>query len=108
MAEKKFISTLTAEKELIEFNRNNIIYTLDTFDYKEGTASINATFEGKVSLDSSSDIINKDDILGLNKDQLDAYLLGKADISGYDIKFFPSFIKRVPDIPDKIIIKTKR
>ena len=108
LAEKKFISTLAAEKELIEFNRNNIIYTLDTFDYKEGTASINATFEGKVSLDSNSDVVNKDDILGLNKDQLDAYLLGKADISGYDIKFFPSFIKRVPDIPDKIIIKTKR
>ena len=108
LAEKKFISTLSAEKELNEFNRSNIIYTLDTFDYKEGTASINATFEGKVSLDSKSDVINKDDILGLNKDQLDAYLLGKEDISGYDIKFFPSFIKRVPDIPDKIIIKTKR
>ncbi len=108
LAEKKFISTLATEKELIEFNRNNIIYTLDSFDYREGTASINATFEGKVSLDSNSDVINKEDILGLNKDQLDAYLMSKEGISGYDIEFFPSFIKRVPDIPDKIIIKAKR
>ncbi|MDA3840530.1 MAG: hypothetical protein PF572_05540 [Patescibacteria group bacterium] len=108
LAEKKFISTLAAEKELIEFNRNNIIYTLDTFDYKEGTASINATFEGKVSLDSNSEVINKEEILELNKDQLDAYLMSKEGISGFDIEFFPSFIKRVPAIPDKIIIKTKR
>ena len=108
LAEKKFTSTLPAEKELIEFNRNNIIYTLDSFDYNEGTASINSTFEGKVSLDSNSDVINKEEILGLNKDQLDAYLINKEGISGYDIKFFPSFIKKVPAIPDKIIIKTKR
>jgi hypothetical protein len=108
LAEKKFVSTLSTEKELIEFNRDNIIYTLDTFDYNEGTASINSTFEGKVSLDSDSDVINKEDILDLNKAQLDAYLLNKSDISGYNIEFFPSFIKRVPSIPDKIIIKTKR
>jgi len=108
LAEKKFVSTLPAEKELIEFNRNNIIYTLDSFDYRGGTASINATFEGKVSLGSDSNVVDKESILGLNKDQLDAYLIKKEGISGYDIKFFPSFIKRVPDIPDKIIIKTKR
>ncbi|PLX21838.1 hypothetical protein C0584_01915 [Candidatus Parcubacteria bacterium] len=108
LAEKKFTSTLDPQKELIEFNRNNIIYTLDSFDYREGTASINATFEGKVSLDSESDVIKKEEILGLNKGALNAYLMGKENISGYDIEFFPSFIKRVPDIPDKIIIKTKR
>lgn len=107
LAEKKFMSTLPEEKELIEFNKNNIIYSLDSFDYNKGLASVNATFEGKVSLDASSDIIVKENILGLNKEQLDAYLINREGISGYNIEFFPSFIKRVPDIPDKIIIKTK-
>jgi len=108
LAEKKFTSTLSPDKELIEFNRDNIIYTLDSFNYNEGTASVNSTFEGKVSLSSNSDVIDKESILGLNKEQLDAYLMSKENISGYDIKFFPSFIRKTPKVPDKIIIKTKR
>ncbi len=107
LAEKKFVSTLPDGKELIEFSNNNIIYSLDSFDYNKGLASINATFEGRISMDANSDIIEKEKILGLNKEELDAYLMTIEGISGYNIEFFPSFIKRVPDIPDKIIIKPK-
>jgi len=108
LAEKKFISNLEAEKELIEFNRENIIYTLDNFDYREGTASVNATFEGKVSLRADENVVDKEKILGLNKDQLDVYLMNKDGISGYEVEFFPVFISKVPSLPDKIKIDVKR
>ena len=112
MAQKKFISSLSSNKELISFDEDNIIYALNNYDVDKGEATVNASFEGRVSIKENSNIIEVDNILGLKKDQLDVYLGDLSDIAGYEIKFYPSFLpdflKKVPRLVDKIEVEIKK
>ncbi len=109
LARKKFVTSLPLNKELIEFDSKNIIYTLNGYNHNDGTASVNTTFEGKVSLKKGSeDIVDRGKILGLNDQQLRAYLTDINEIAGFEVDYFPTFIKRVPKLIDRIEIKIKR
>ncbi len=108
LAKNKFVSSLTKNKELITFDEENIIYSLNNYDYLNGDATINATFEGKVSLKEDSSVVDKDKILGLKNEELNAYLSELPDIAGYEVKYYPSFIKIVPKLSDRIEIKIKK
>ena len=108
LAKQKFISTLADNKELISFNEENIIYALNNYNFEEGTATINAAFEGKVSLKEDSNIVEIDKILGLKKDQLDTYLMSLPEIAGFEVKFYPNFYKKVPKLVDRIKIEIKK
>ncbi len=108
LAKQKFVSSLADNKELLSFDENNIIYDLNNFNSSEGAATINATFEGKVTLKEDSSVVEIDKILGLNKQQLDTYLSGLPELAGFEVKFFPSFIKKVPRLVDRIEIELKK
>jgi hypothetical protein len=108
MARQKFASSLPQNKEVMAFDDNNIIYSLNNFDVNNGSAAINSNFIGKATLKENSEIIDIDRILGLNNEQLRAYLSGLPELAGYEIEYFPSFIKRVPKLVDRISIEIKR
>ncbi len=108
LAKQKFVSSLADNKELLSFDENNIIYALNNFNFLEGTATINATFEGKITLKEDSSVVETDKILGLNKQQLDAYLSSLPEIAGFEVNFFPSFIQKVPRLVDRIEIEIKK
>jgi hypothetical protein len=110
LAEQKFISALSENKELLSFDKDNIIYSLNNYNVSDKTATVNATFEGRVSLKDDSGIIDKEKIVGLNKQQLDAYLKELPDIAGYEVKFYPPFINKIPKLIElsKIKIEIKK
>ena len=108
LAKQKFIVSLPSNKEMISFDENNIIYSLNNFDYDRGVATVNATFEGRVTLREGASIIDIDKILGLNQKQLSAYLSSLPEISGFEVKFYPNFIKRVPRLKDRIKVEVKK
>ncbi len=112
LAKKKFITSLSDNKELVNFDQKNIIYSLNNYNDIDGVATINATFEGKISLKKDSSVIDKEKIIGLNKKQLEIYLDNLEDVSGHEIKFYPSFLpdflKKVPRLPERINIKVKK
>lgn len=112
LARQKFISSLAKGKELISFDDSKIIYTLNNHDYEAGIATINATFEGKVSLSEGSSIVEVDKILGLSRSQLETYLNAKPEIAGFEIKFqptfLPSFMYKVPKLVDRIEVNIKK
>jgi len=107
LAKQKLNTSVSTNEEVLSFN-DDIDYALTNFDLQQGTASVNATFEGKVSLKENSEIIDKNKIVGLKKDQLEAYLGSLPGISGYEVKFYPSFIKKVPKLTDRIDIQIKK
>lgn len=107
LAKQKLNNSVSTNEEILSFSED-IDYALTNFDLQQGTASINATFEGKVSLKENSQIINKEKIVGLKKDQLEAYLSSLSGISGYEVKFYPSFIKKVPKLTDRIDVQIKK
>lgn len=110
LAQQKFSSSLSDNKEMLSFDRDNIIYSLNNYNLNDKTAAINATFEGRISLREESDIVDKEKIVGLNKQQLDAYLKNLPDIAGYEVKFQPPFINRIPKLiePSKIKVEIKK
>lgn len=109
LAEQKLISSLSENKELLSFDETKIVYTLNSYDYEQGSATINANFEGKVSLKENSEIVGRDEILGLNDDELKTYLNSKSELAGFEVKYYPAFKKNLKFIePSKIRIEIKK
>jgi len=80
----------------VEFNQGSLQYNLNNFNLEQKVASINANFEGKVTLRSDVNLIDRDKIIGLDKKQLEAYLSNFPEIAGFEIKFYPFFLMRIP------------
>lgn len=108
MAKDKFLATLAANKEIVVFDDNSLVYSLESQDPEAGRAVVNATFEGKVSLRNIEGVIEAKDIVGLSEKELKAYLESLPEIAGYEIKFTPNFLKRVPSLSDRIKIEIKK
>ena len=107
LAEQKFILALPENREIVDFNKEDITYTLNNYDKENESASINATFEGMAGVKDGSKIIEIDKILGLNEKQLEAYLSSLPEVSSFEVRFFPSFVKKVPKLVDRIEIEIK-
>lgn len=110
LAKQKFILSLPEDKESILFNEDKILYSLNSNDLNSGIATINASFDGKVTLKDNNSIIDTSKLIGLNKDQLNAYLSELPDIAGYEVRFSPSFMWGIPRFIEasKIKIEIKK
>lgn len=108
MAQGKLGEVVPDNKELIEFKPEEISYELKNLDISQSRATINATFEGKMSLKSEADIIGRQKIVNLTREQLEDYLSGFKEIAGYEINFFPSFVDKVPNLADRIKVEIRR
>jgi len=108
LAKQKFVSSLAEGREMLSFDQSNIVYALNNYDSEKGSATINATFEGRVSLSDDFDVVKIDKILGLSEEQLNVYLESLQDIAGFEVNFKPSFIKKVPKLKDKIEVKVRK
>lgn len=108
MARNELLKSIPSEKELIGFNPGEIIYTLKNSDVKQARATINVSLEGKMTLKDDAQIIDRGKIINLTRSQLEDYLGDFEEIAGYEINFFPSFLKKVPNLIDRINIEIKR
>ncbi|MBU2214639.1 hypothetical protein KKA83_01760, partial [Patescibacteria group bacterium] len=107
LAKQKLASDLPNDKELANFSKKDIVYNLSSFDLKQGTAITNISFTGKMVLKKNAEIIDRKKLLGLTNEQLTQYLGSIPEIAGYEIKFSPSFIKKVPNLVDRIKVEVK-
>jgi len=93
------------DKELVDYNQDNITYTFDNYDSKTGVATIKASFTGTMILKNNTEIIDKKKLVNLNRQQLENYLKTFPEIKNYEFKFFPSFINRAPRLPERIQVE---
>ncbi len=107
IASGKLSMMVPDNKELVEFNGDNLKYVLEDYNINQGTASVNLTFFGTMSLREGAEILDPSKILGLNREQLEDYLDNINEISGYDINFSPNFVNKVPKLIDRINIEVK-
>lgn len=108
LAKQKLISSLADDKELVEFNKKDVNYSLNSYNLETGIASISAVFSGRSVLKQNATVIDKNKLLGLTSDQLSQYLENIPEISTYQISFFPRFIKKVPELVDRIQVEIKK
>jgi len=108
LARAKLASTLPDDKELIEFTKDNISYSVNKHNLEQNKASVKTSFAGKMIIKEDASIIEKDKLLGLTKEQLADYLSSFSEIAGFDIKFSPAFIKKVPNLEKRIRIEVEK
>jgi len=107
-AKTKLAATLADDKQIAEFTKQNMSYSLAKVDLNQGTAEVKVNFEAKATLKDSAKVIKKTNLAGMNYEQLKAYLNSLPEVAGYEIKFLPAFIKKAPNLVDRIEIEIKK
>ena len=104
----KLAAVLADDKEVSKFSREDMSYALESFNLDSGSAMIKVDSTAQAALKDSAKIIKKNNLAGLSYGELRAYLNGLPEVAGYQIKFFPSFIRKAPDLVDRIKIEIKK
>lgn len=107
LAAAKLRLLIPDDKELTEFDPEEISYSLEAYDPLTGTATVKADFAGTIILKTDSEIIDRRQLINLTAEQLATYLKSQPEIKSYELKFFPTFIKRAPGLVDRIEVKIK-
>lgn len=105
LMKKKLSSTLSSGKELKDIDPKSIIYTVEKIDREEGVAYIKVYAEGKAQVRSESDIFNKSKIRGMGEDDAKKYFKNFKEVESVEIRFFPSWFKRIPRLDERIEIQ---
>ncbi len=103
----KLAFRLPIEKSLINFNSDQISYTLNSYNLDNNTAEVSAKYSGSVILDQEPDFLDKRQLAGLNEGQLEEFLKLYPEIESFQLKFFPGFLKRAPNLADRIKIEIR-
>lgn len=104
LAHRKISSLVPSDKDLLEFNPDSVIYSLESSDLKDSSATVKAIISAKMILKSDGEVIKKENLVNLSADQLNVYLKEKQGIESFDLSFSPSFIKKAPSLVDRIKI----
>lgn len=107
-AQKKLSASLADDREIVELSQPDMTYALASLNLSQAVATIDVNFAAKVTLKNNTGIIKKNNLAGLNVEQVKAYLKSLPEVAGYEIKFFPSFIKKMPNLVDRIEIVIKK
>jgi hypothetical protein len=108
LAEQKMKSSIADNQELVEFNQDKIVYNLSSVDAANGTAAVEASFEGRALPKAGASLVDKQKLVGLSGDQLNQYLAGLPEIASFEVKFSPTFFKRAPYSADRIVVEMKK
>ena len=106
-AKQNLFSALPDDKDLLEINKEDISYNLNNYNISQGTASLSIGFSGQIIVKDGNSVVDRGNILGLNQQQLNDYLNNLPGITVSKIEFYPSFIKKVPNLVDRIEIIIK-
>ncbi|MFH0951063.1 MAG: hypothetical protein V1765_01140 [bacterium] len=98
-------SSLAENKQLLGLRPEEFIYELTAVDLEKETAEVKVSFKAKIAYKNGSDIINKEEIVNMSREELSAYLSKMPEISTFDIKISPSFINKTPSLVDRIKIE---
>ena len=108
LATERLSSLTSNNKSLVDIDRQRTTHAWEEFDYENDRATLNFSFQGQTIVAKPEDIIDKNDLVNLNEDQLTSHLNDIPEIKDYNVSFFPSFIKKAPNLSDRIDIRIER
>jgi hypothetical protein len=107
MAEARLSLLVPDDKQLADFDGNQITYNLEDYNADSQLATIKAYFGSSMFLKSDSSLLDRKKMVGLNRKQISQYLDSFPEIKSYELKFSPSFISSAPNLPHKIKVEVK-
>jgi hypothetical protein len=105
LARLSSVAKLPASQDLLKIDTNSLRYELVKFDPNMVMAEVSMDYEIRARANNKNEIVDKNKIVGLSEDQLKQYLSNIKDIKTYNIEFYPSFIRQVPRLTDRIEVK---
>jgi|AntRauTorckE6833_2_1112554.scaffolds.fasta_scaffold00062_9 hypothetical protein len=105
LAEDKLSLLVPGDKELKEFDESNLSYALDNYNLKDGTATVKINFSGLMTMDDNTEIIDRSQLVNLNREQIRKYLDSYPEIRNYTLDFQPAFLNKAPSLADRIEIE---
>jgi hypothetical protein len=104
-AEKVISGIMPTDKELVADNKDTLIFDLEKVDLTNHLAQLKSNIKGVIVISPNSQIFDRQKLKSMNYDQLKAYFANFSEIQSFDIKYFPSWLKKMPFFEDHIIIK---
>jgi len=86
----------------------NTKFTIISADVKQNVAEIQVETSGTSVATSGEGIINPKKIVGLRRNQLQAYIQSQPDIESYELTFYPAFWQWSPYFANKISVPIKK
>jgi len=108
LAKLKIEESIANDKQLLSFDENNFTFTVDRYDLATGMADLKIEAVAQMILKDGADIINPERLAGLNRAQLDDYLSSLREVAGYEIKFTPNWLNKVPSLVDHIKVEIEK
>ncbi len=105
LAKQKVEESLPDDKQLESFDKNNFQYSIERYDAAKGTADLKIEVAAQMVLKEGTEIIKADRLVGLDRQQLDDYLSSLREVAGYEVKFTPNWINKVPSLIDHIKVE---
>jgi len=102
LAEARLRNDLTKDEELFQIDDNSLVYSVAEIDLVNKIARIQVNLEGTSVIRLNSEILNKERIKGLTKEQVKNYFSQQPAIEQISIDFFPFWIRKVPQLADHI------
>jgi len=98
-------SLVPGDKQLVANNSDNIIFEIEKYDLNNKTAQLKGSIKGMAIISESSPILDREKLIKLKAEDLQAYLKSFDDITNVEVKLFPSWLNKMPYFADHIIIK---
>jgi len=105
LARLKVAESLPDDKQLESFDENNFEYSVDRYNLDKGIADLKVDVAAQMILREGTEIIKADRLVGLTREQLDDYLSSLREVAGYEVKFTPNWITKVPSLVDHVKIE---
>jgi len=99
---------LAPGQELIAPKANEIHYVFDRIDPSRNTATIKVVATAGKILAQDARVFDRERLVGLSKEEIQAYFATSSDIQGVEVKFYPFWVLRAPLLPDHINILIKK
>lgn len=105
MMKQRLSSTLSSGKELKDIEPKSLTYSIDRYDMITGTARIKVFAEGKAAVKPDHVIFEKMKLLGKSEQEALEYFKEFREIESVEIRFRPSWLRRVPRFEERIEIQ---
>ena len=107
LAKEKLYISITPEKELLSVNNEEIEYQLEKYDKIDSLAQLKVTIVGNTMLHKTSEVLDKNNLMGKTKEEVKTYLLAEDGIENVQVELSPFLLRTVPKISDHIEIILK-
>lgn len=108
LIKSKAVTTLPVNKELLGLQDKEVDYNLTKADVDNKVAEVKANYVGQMQVTTLDDLIDKNKLVNLSADQLGNYLKSIPEVAGYDLTFYPQFIRKAPGLVDRIELELKK